>query len=211
MSAVFLDLDGTLTDSRPGIVGALTAALNEVGRPDLAASDLTWMIGPEITGSFRKAGVADIPAAVEAYRRNYTTHGLFDNSVYDGILGALDALKAMERRLYVATAKPHVQARRITAHFGLAPYFAAEFGPEMDGTRGHKADLLAYALNETGETAGASVMVGDRSHDIEAARAVGMPVIAVTWGYGTPAEHAEADAICERPADLPEMIARFAA
>ena len=76
----------------------------------------------------------------------------------------MDALLADGHRLYLATAKPHVAARKITAHFDLAPRFTAEFGPELDGTRNWKGDLLAFALAETGERAETSVMIGDREH-----------------------------------------------
>ena len=71
MTAVFLDLDGTLVDSKPGILSSLTTALTEVGRGDLAEDDLTWMIGPPFSESFGKIGLADPQAAIDAYRRVY--------------------------------------------------------------------------------------------------------------------------------------------
>lgn len=202
MIAVFLDLDGTLVDSQPGILASLGHAFGAIDRPDLAVGDLTWMIGPPFVDSFRKIGLHDPQPAIDAYRAHYQAQGMFDARVYDGIPQALDALLGAEVRLYLATAKPHVYARRITAHFGIAPRMSAEFGPELDGTRNWKGDLLAYALDLTGEDPARSVMIGDRHHDIAAAAEVGMASIAVRWGYGQPGEWDGARAVIDNPAQL---------
>lgn len=207
MSAVFLDLDGTLVNSRPGILSSLKTAFMTIGRPDLAAQDHTWMIGPPFAESFAKIGLSDPQPAIDAYRDIYGMGGMYDANVYDGVMNMLDALDTSGHRLYLATAKPHVAARKVTAHFGLAGYMAAEFGPELDGTRNWKGDLLAHALAETGEDPRASVMVGDRHHDIAAAASVGMKSVAVRWGYGEAEEWAGADTIIDHPGELAGAIA----
>lgn len=207
MKAVFLDLDGTLVDSRPGILGSLRHAFASVGRTDLLDHDLTWMIGPPFVDSFAKIGLEEPQAAIDAYRIHYGVSGMFHAKVYGGIPDALDALIARGSRLYVATAKPHEYARKITAHFGLASRMTAEFGPELDGTRNWKGDLLRHALDVTGEQAENSVMVGDRHHDMAAAAEVGMAAIAVRWGYGTPEEWDGAAAVIDAPFSLPDTIA----
>jgi len=210
MSAVFLDLDGTLVDSKPGIISSLVTAFTEVGRADLAAGDLTWMIGPPFAESFGTLGLADPQAAIDAYRRVYDDgHGLFDATVYDGVLPMLAALRTAGHRLYLATAKPHVAATKVTRHFGLAPLMEAEFGPELDGTRNWKGDLLAHALELTGEDPDRSVMVGDRHHDVAAAAEVGMPSVAVRWGYGMPHEWQGAAAEIDTPEDLLDTLRRL--
>lgn len=209
MSAVFLDLDGTLMDSKPGILSSLRAAFLAVDRPDLAAEDLTWMIGPPFIDSFTKIGLTNPQAAIDAYRQVYDGGGMFDARPYDGVHDMMDTLRQAGHRLYLATAKPHVAATKITAHFDLAPFFQAEFGPELDGTRNWKGDLLAYALAQTGEVAGQSVMVGDRHHDIAAAQSVGMTSVAVRWGYGAKPEWEGCDAIIDRPDQLVETITSF--
>ena len=114
---------------------------------------------------------------------------------------------AREHVLCLATAKPHVFARRVVAHFGLARQLAHVFGPEMDGTRNDKADLLAHAMAETGAMPDASVMIGDRHHDIDAARANNVASVAVTWGYGKPGEWSDADRVCRAVQDLPAVVA----
>lgn len=207
MTAVFLDLDGTLMDSRPGILSSLIAAFREVGRDDLTEGDLTWMIGPSFHDTFGKMGLDQPEAAIAAYRRHYDDGGaMFDAQVFDGIETMLARLKDEGHRLYLATAKPIVAARKITAHFGLAPSMIAEFGPELDGTHNFKGDLLAHALEVTGETAQDAVMVGDRHHDIHAAAHVGMPSVAVKWGYGSPEEWADATHVIETPAHLHDTL-----
>ncbi|MBD3679167.1 MAG: HAD hydrolase-like protein [Rhodobacteraceae bacterium] len=208
-TTVFLDLDGTLTDSKPGIIGSVRHAMEMVGEPVPHPDAIDWVIGPPLLDSFRKLGVPDPDLALSHYRDRYTTTGLLENRVYDGVPEVLVALREAGHGLCVATAKPHAYARRITAHFDLARHFDHEFGPELDGTRGHKADLLAHALEVTGVDPARSVMIGDRHHDIDAARAVGMAAIGVRWGYGDAAELAHADAHCDTPAEIPSAVARL--
>ncbi len=211
MSAVFLDLDGTLMHSRSGIVGSLTHAFAACGMEHHAAGDLTWMIGPPFEDSFTKLGIADPEPILSAYRTHYQAEGMFDAEIYDGVVPALQAMRDAGHRLYLMTAKPHAYARKITAHFGLAPFMTAEFGPELDGTRNWKGDLLAFALDKTGETTSASVMVGDRHHDMGAAAEVGMPAIAARWGYGTPDDWQGAAALIDHVSELPGTVASILA
>ncbi|NNE89478.1 MAG: HAD hydrolase-like protein [Silicimonas sp.] len=207
MTAVFLDLDGTIMDSQAGIIASLKHAFAAIDRSDLAESDLKWMIGPPFIDSFTKIGLSNPHDAIEAYRVHYQAEGMFDAAVYPGITQALDDLLASDFRLYLATAKPHLYARKITAHFGIAPRMTMEFGPETDGTRNWKGDLLAHALEQTGEDPKRSVMVGDRHHDMAAAAEVGMPSIAVRWGYGHAEEWETAAHVIDDASQLPGAIA----
>lgn len=206
MGAVFLDLDGTLTDPKPGITGAVIHALSELGLPTPHADALEWVIGPSLLDSFVKLGAPDPDQALALYRQNYTSGGMYDCTVYDGIPTALQALRDAGHDLFLMTAKPHAYARKITAHFQLNTYLKQEFGPELDGTRQDKADLLRYALDKLGGDAGQSVMIGDRSHDLNAARGNDMRFIGVDWGYGTPQELVAADRRCADPKDLPDAV-----
>jgi len=211
VTPIFFDLDGTLTDPRPGITRSIVHALEALGHDAPDPDSLTWAIGPALVDSFARLGVAEPEVALGHYRARYTDVGLFENRVYPGIPEALAALSADGYRLFVATAKPHVYARRITAHFGLAPFFEAEFGPELDGTRNDKGALLAHAREVLGLGDVHAVMIGDRMHDHRAAHATGMAALAVRWGYGDDGEHALADAICDRPQDLADAVRALAA
>jgi phosphoglycolate phosphatase len=206
LKTVFLDLDGTLTDPKPGVTRSFIYALDKLGMKTPTEDELEWVIGPALKISFEKLGVPDVEQAIGLYRERYIKTGLFENRVYDGIPNLLAGLKNAGMTMCLATAKPHAYARIITAHFGLAPYLAHEFGPELDGTRNNKGDLLAYALDLTGIDAATSVMVGDRHHDVDAGDAVGMETIGVTWGYGRDGELDRAGAVCNSPAELLDMI-----
>jgi len=206
MAAIFLDLDGTLVDPKPGITGSVQHALGELGLAVPTADDLEWVIGPPLLDSFRRLGAADPNHALALYRARYSSGGMFDCAVYDGVPGILAELRAAGHRLFLATAKPHVYAKKITAHFGLAGYLEAEFGPELDGTRNDKGNLLAHACELLGLDPGSAVMIGDRDNDLNAARANAMAFIGVLWGYAAKGELSDADQLCKVPCDLPAAV-----
>ena len=206
MKTVFLDLDGTLTDPKPGVTKSFIYALEKLGHVAPTMDELEWVIGPALMESFIQLKVDDPQKAIDLYRERYTSVGLFENRVYDGIPELLKTLQDAGYTMCLATAKPHTYARKITAHFGLAQYLTHEFGPELDGTRNNKGELLAYALELTGYQAENAIMIGDRHHDIDAARAVGMQAIGVTWGYGSDTELAAADVVCQTPDALGKTI-----
>jgi phosphoglycolate phosphatase len=215
-TAVFIDLDGTLTDPRPGIAGSIRYALERLGIAPVPTEDeLLWCIGPPIHESFVKLlGTTDkaaIERAVALYRERYGDIGLFENEVYPGIPAMLAALAKDGRRLFVATSKLQVYAARIVEHFSLARHFETVFGAEADGTRSNKADLMRHAVGQTKVAPTTSVMLGDRVHDAMGAQAVGMPCLLAEWGYGAPEElkAAKNDGLCRTPADVPPAIARL--
>ena len=119
-------------------------------------------------------------------------------------------MRAAGHHLYLATAKPHVYARRITAYFGLDSHLSDQFGPELDGTRNDKGALLAFALQKLQLRAADCVMVGDRHHDLDAARLVGMKFVGVDWGYGQEDELGAADMLCRDVAELSAIVAQMA-
>ncbi|VIO77921.1 5'-nucleotidase [Bradyrhizobium ivorense] len=201
--AIFFDLDGTLTDPKPGITGSIQYALEKLGRKVPTQDELTWCIGPPLRASFAMllGGEEYADRAIELYRERFGTVGLFENSVYPDIAEVLAALRATPRRMFVATSKPHVFATRIIAHFGLSEHFDHVFGSELDGTRVNKVELLAYALEQTGADPASAVMIGDRSHDVIGAKRNGIRAVGVTYGYGSAEELREAGAsqLCATP------------
>ncbi|UGY16599.1 HAD family hydrolase [Bradyrhizobium septentrionale] len=207
---IFFDLDGTLTDPKPGITGSIQYALGKLGRPVPSQGELTWCIGPPLRASFALllGGEELADRAVELYRERFGDVGLFENSVYPDIAEVLAELRERPGRMYVATSKPHVFAARIVAHFGLNGYFDHVFGSELDGTRVNKVDLLAYALEQTGADPAEAVMIGDRSHDVIGAIRNGIRPVGVTYGYGTPEELLEAGAshLCASPRGVLDHI-----
>jgi phosphoglycolate phosphatase len=189
-SAIFFDLDGTLTDPKIGITRSIQYALERLDKPVPTTDELTWCIGPPLLDSFAElTGDATLaPRALAFYRERFSDVGLFENDVYPGIDVLLQSLAANDHRLFVATSKPRVYAERILRHFDLAGHFLQVFGAEMDGARSDKTELLAFALAETGQAGVASTMIGDRKHDAVGAVNNGMTALGVLYGYGDEAE-----------------------
>jgi phosphoglycolate phosphatase len=215
MRTIYFDLDGTLTDPKPGITGSIQYALKKLGRAVPSQDELTWCIGPPLHASLKTLTGTDALAdqALQLYRERFSEVGLFENTPYSGIHDTLAAAAATGARMFVATSKPAVYAERIVAHFGLRDYFERVFGSELDGRRVDKRDLLAYALEEAKADPRHAIMIGDRSHDVIGARTNGMTAIGVLYGYGSEAELREAGAhhICAAHPDvLDHCISRAA-
>jgi phosphoglycolate phosphatase len=201
---VFFDLDGTLTDPKVGITTSIQFAMAKFNVDVPTKDDLSWCIGPPLLQSFDMLVGKDRSAqALGFYRERYSDIGWKENTPYAGIEDTLARLCRAGTRLYVATSKPHVYAKRIIEHFQLGQYFDAIYGAELDGTRSNKSDLLRFALSDTRAEENMT-MVGDREHDIIGALENGMSAIGVTYGYGSPQELLQAGAtrIVHRPADL---------
>jgi len=206
MTAIFFDLDGTLVDPKTGITRSIQYALHKLGLPSPSADELTWCIGPPLLGSLKKLLGSDKLAdlALSLYRERFADVGIFENTTYPGIEDALSTLAQHGHRLFVATSKPHVYARRIVDHLKMAPYLDHVFGSELDGVRADKTELLAYALETTRVVRSQATMIGDRGHDMIGARRNAMTAIGVLYGYGSEEElvGAGAQRICATPQNL---------
>ncbi len=214
---VLFDLDGTLTDSRPGILRSTLYALRRLNettgeaQPIPDESALHFMIGPPLRESFAKlAGPDRAEAMLQFYRERYAEIGMFENSVYEGVPDALGVLRDARYRLFVAKSKNEADARRVLAHFDLAKFFVEVYGAEADGGRAIKSDLLHYLLGRENIAADPAnvAMVGDRKYDVLGAKAVGVSALGALWGYGGRAELTEAgaDAIVEAPRSIPAAV-----
>jgi phosphoglycolate phosphatase len=211
MDTIFFDLDGTLTDPKPGITRSIQYALRKLDHHTIPTEDeLTWCIGPPLRASFVKIlGATDsADLAVSLYRERFSDIGLYENGVYDGIGKVLATLGQSGHRLFVATSKAHVFAERIIDHFGLRHHFERVFGAELDGTRADKSDLLAYALKTASVDPSKTLMIGDRSHDMIGARNNGIRGIGVLYGYGSKDELIGAGAlhVCATPQAILDCI-----
>ncbi len=206
MTAIYFDLDGTLTDPKPGITRSIQYALGKLDRPIPPEDELTWCIGPPLRGSMKKLlGTDDLAdRAVTLYRERFSDIGLFENEVYPGIEDTLSALARSGRRMFVATSTAHIFAERSIDHFQLRDSFERVFGAELDGTHSDKSDLLGHALQSMRIDPSQAMMIGDRSFDMVGARNNGMTAVGVLYGYGSEAELRDAGAhqICATPQRL---------
>lgn len=211
LTHIFFDLDGTLTDSKPGIIHSVEHALNFF-HIHVPSEQLIPFIGPPLRDSFAPFFDNDegrVTLAVQKYREYYTAKGIFENSLYDGISDLLRELQGQGKHLCVATSKPEPFARQILEHFQVSSYFALVAGAELHGARNSKTDVLRYACKEGGiENPRSCLMVGDRKYDVLGAHAVGMACVGVLYGYGTCEEltEARADYLCATVPDLRRLL-----
>lgn len=193
---VLFDLDGTLTDSEEGITKCVQYALQKAaGIEETDMPSLRRFVGPPLQDSFQEFYHMDEKLAWEAvrcYRERFSTVGMFENRVYDGIPETLHALRERGVLLAVATSKPEVYTEKILEKFKLLPYFAAVAGARLDGAESTKPELIARALTMLGakpeEWAASALMVGDRKFDINGAKAVGIDSAGVTYGFAPEGE-----------------------
>jgi phosphoglycolate phosphatase len=208
LASLIFDLDGTLTDSKPGIVGCLREVLD--ARNISGYGSLDRFIGPPVeqwSEELLPHGSAEDRAALAGdYRACYDRVGWSNNSVYPGVAEMLAQLHRDGFPLYVCTSKHEHFAVRILESFGIAQYFNAIYGDRIDYESHSKSDLLARVLVQQAIDPASAWMVGDRSFDIEAAHLNGIRCLAVAWGYGTPEELAQADAVAATPADVLETF-----
>ncbi|MBR2756101.1 MAG: HAD family hydrolase [Lachnospiraceae bacterium] len=207
---IFFDLDGTLTDSAPGIIHSVQYALKKYGI-EAEENDLHSFIGPPLVHSFQERFGFDHDKALEAvtyYREYFTAGGMFENSVYPGVEEMLQKLKEDGLVLAVATSKPELFSKQILEHFALTRYFDFIGGAAMDESRATKVEVLSYALQELQVDPAKAVMIGDRENDIEAASLLGTESIGVLYGYGSQEELANAGAkvFADTPMDICRII-----
>ena len=205
---VLFDLDGTLTESAPGITNAAAYALKAFGI-EAEPSELEFFVGPPLGGSFMRCGLTEAPAraAIDVYREYYSTRGMFENAPYAGVEDMLRRLREAGAELIVATSKPEQFSVRILERFGLADYFSVIAGSTLDETRTDKPDVIEYALASAGVTdRSAAIMIGDRIYDIEGAKKTGLASMGVLYGYGSAEEFAEADHVAKTPSDIADIL-----
>jgi len=208
LPALIFDLDGTLTDSKPGILGCLRTVIDARNMGDQGPLDR--FIGPPV----EEWTVELLPHATEEervslardYRACYDREGWRNNSVYPGVREMLVELHSQGFPLYVCTSKQQHFAIRILDAFEISGLFTAIYGDKAEYASHSKIDLLAHLLNERSLAPATTWMIGDRSFDIDAAHANHLRCLAAGWGYGSPEECATADAIAPTPAHVAALV-----
>ena len=210
-ATILLDLDGTIADSRPGIIASLRAALGDLHHTPAPDEDFTWAVGPPLPEVWRRLmtqyGDGRVEFGMARYRAHYGLTGLYDATLFPGMGDAIEKLYLAGYDLVVATAKRVEFARRLVENLGLASRFLGIYGSVPDGSLDDKAALIADIMRRENLVADRMVMVGDRSHDIHAAHANRVRAIGAAWGYGAPGELAAAgaDTIIAAPGELLAM------
>ena len=209
---ILFDLDGTITESGPGIMNSVEYALNKMNREVGDRDTLKKFIGPPLTESMEKYyGMSKEEAllGVKYYREYYHDKGIYENRVYDGLEEVLKKINEAGKQAIVATSKPEKYAKIIIDHFHLTQYFACVAGMEMDGGRGTKAQVITYALEKNDITDKSNVlMIGDREHDVIGAHENGLDCLGILYGFGSRKEFEEAgaDYIRENVEDILQFV-----
>ena len=215
---VFLDLDGTITESGIAIISASQHALKQLGIEDDDPEKKRAFIGPPLTVGFGELyGLSGetLTQAIKLYREFYVGGGYKIAPLYDGIEETLIRMKEEGRILMLVTSKPKYIAEMIADHLKMDRYLSAVIGPVEEKTKDGKADLIETAAKEVIRLLGDesltvsdiyrdAAMVGDRRFDIEAAKNLGLLAVGALYGYGTreELEQAGADHIAEKPEDI---------
>ena len=211
-SCILFDLDGTISDSAPGITASLGYMFEELGREVPDADELLAYVGPPILESFReRAGMDDIEAAqaLSIYRRHYLDANAKGSRIFDGIPQVLRAIHKSGIPLSLATSKPEFPASVILDNANLTQYFRVIAGSSIDEIRSAKKDVIEDALRRftmIGVDLSNPVMVGDRKHDVEGAAAHGIPTIFAEWGYGPAAEREGSLTAVRHPSELIPLL-----
>lgn len=215
IKAILFDLDGTLIDSSEGIIKSALYALAHYGIEEKDTGKLYQFIGPPLSDSFRKYyGFSEERAyeAVGVYRERYNMIGIFECSLYPGVEECIKTLKKEGYRIGMASSKPEESCRRILDHFGILELFDDVVGATFDGRRDTKEEVLNEVFRRWSDVSGKETcLIGDTIFDVEGANAVGVPCIAVTFGFGDLEQMKAAGAagVCDDMAKLPGLIAQL--
>jgi phosphoglycolate phosphatase len=207
---ILFDLDGTLTDSGPGIINGFEYSLGKMGIDVPDRASLRRFVGPPLGDSFEKTlgfSPEDAAKGIAFYKEYYAEKGVYENDVYPGIPELLEKLKESGKKLIVATTKAELMANVVMDHFGLRKYFDLMVASN-NTDRKNKIDVLNYAIEKGGVDRERAVMVGDRFYDITGAAHFGMTSVGVLYGYGSRQELEEAGAshIAESVEDLYDIL-----
>lgn len=209
---ILFDLDGTLIYSHPGIYACFHHALKEIGWSSPTPEQLRLCIGPSLMYSFQNYyGMDEATAwkATQIYREEYGRTGVWQNEPIEGALELLRDLKSAGYGLAMATSKPEKYAKQISERFGFSEYFSAQTGCGFDGSFPTKASVIEETMRRAGAKAEDCLMVGDRKHDAEGAKEMGVDCALLKIGYAESAdeyERANPDYIFENFAQLKKFL-----
>lgn len=220
MQLIIFDLDGTLVDSLPDLVNAVNAMMAEHQRPPVARDVVAPWIGRGsrwlLQQAFAHHGIDcaaaefDFEAAFARFMVHYANHLIGETVLYPGVAAALAALASQGTRMAVCTNKPERFVAPLLRAMGIEPYFGALLGGDSLPLRKPDPAPLLHLARHFGVSVGQCLMVGDSRHDVDAARAAGMSVVGVRYGYGGDADFAQSppDAVFDSLELIPPWLAR---
>lgn len=204
---IIFDLDGTISKSAPGILNAFEYALEKMGKT-YSRDDLYKYIGPPLRDSFvKELGEESADKGVDYYRQYYFKKGIFETEIYDGIKDLMENLNSKGYKIFLATSKGEESSEKILDYFGILDYFSYVSGSENN--KNTKKKVIDHLLKGNNLKSSESIMIGDRSYDIEAANNLEIKTIAVAYGYGNNEEFEKASFIANYPYEILNIIEKL--
>lgn len=189
IKAVIFDLDGTLVDSAPSILGSFAAALGEAGISPVVPLEHS-LIGPPLAKTLAHLAGNDDPYLLQrltaGFKAHYDAQGVLSTCAYPGVLSLLDSLQLQVTALHICTNKRLGPTRTIMRHLAWSSVFRSIYTLDMKNPPlADKPAALALQLAEQGLSPATTAYIGDRRDDAHAAEANGLPFFYASWGYGT--------------------------
>ena len=191
--AALIDLDGTINDSKPGIIETFEKVFESYG---MEVDDIDRFIGPPLKSTFKNIFEGDEQKASEAtdlFRSIYENEGMYNYRVYDGIGSLIEKLHAGGIKVFLATSKLEEIAVKLIEREGLSGFFTDMAGSTIDDSRSEKVQIIEYLLEKHSLSKQSTVMIGDRRHDAIGASKAGIDCIMVGYGYAPKGEIDEMD------------------
>lgn len=187
------DLDGTITDSIPGIFRCLRLALPVIGMQDISDAELQTWLGPPLRHTLLdRYGFTEeqLDEFVVAYRANYFGGGEYEFEVFPGVADVLRDVASSDIHLILQTAKPIESAERVLTRAGLIELFDFVSGTELDLMRQDKPSVIRHGIEGAGLDPAdvTAVVVGDRKEDVKGAQHFGFTSVVASWGYAEEGE-----------------------
>ena len=212
---IVFDLDGTLVDTAPDLVDTLNVILAREGLPPIPYADGRTMIGGGarkmielgLTADRHAFTAGDIDRLFRDFIAHYSAHIADRSRPFPGLVDALDQLAARGCRFAVCTNKLERLSRLLLDALGLGARFSAICGPDTFDVHKPNPEILLRTILQAGGSVSHAVMVGDSAKDIDTARAAGVPVVAVDFGYtDAPVAQFGPDRIIGEFRDLPAAV-----
>lgn len=214
---LIFDLDGTLVDTAPDLLGALNAVLVREGRRPVDHSDLRHLVGHGarvmLDEAFRMTGAAAdpgrLPRLIDDYIAHYKKHVAVASRPFPGVVDTLERLRTAGSRLGVLTNKPQELTDLLLNQLDLTHFFAAIYGAGRMSYTKPDARIFHDVVRDVGGSEPA-IMVGDSITDVQTARAAGAKVILVSYGYTPEPAHAlGGDAVTDDFSTIPALAAEL--
>lgn len=211
----FFDFDGTIFDTSEGVFNSLEKVCVHYGLKN-TRDDFSRMIGPPLSESFTRVfrlPESEIQNAIKVYRDYYSNEGMFQCSLYPGVIELIQSLKSRGRKVFIATSKPEIYTKQILEKKGLISFFDFVGGADFEEkVRCEKVDVINYVLSENRLSGQKEkcLMIGDRNYDIKGAHMAGLKATGVLWGFGSREEFEKAGAefIFENPEEIQDTFCK---